>query len=181
MANRRAVKTKKEIKAAFVELLSEKKIEKITVAEITELADISRATFYLHFEDVYKLYESVEEDIFSQLILIFTKQHGLIARDALIKRLELSLEYIEENKQLITSMAENGNIISRIHKGAVNVFLNEFYQNGYTEFGFIEVNFVTWGLIGTLQDWIVGEIKSSKEELVDMLRYTLSRFIPDAS
>ncbi len=181
MANRRTAKTQKEIKDAFLTLLKEKKIEKIRVSEITELAEISRATFYLHFEDVYKLYESIEEDILSELNLIFVKPNNLNAKDALINRVEQSVEYISKNKDLITVMASNGNILSKIHKAAVHVFLDEFYPTEKTDFGFVEVNFVTWGILGSLQDWVSGSIKLSKEEFTEDIRYILARFIPDAN
>ena len=47
MENRNVRKSKKAIQKAFAELLSEKNdINKITVKEIVERADISKSTFY---------------------------------------------------------------------------------------------------------------------------------------
>lgn len=48
--DRRVRKTKQAIKNAFIQLLNKKDLEKITIQDITELADINRGTFYLHYE-----------------------------------------------------------------------------------------------------------------------------------
>ena len=71
-ADRRTAKTQKAIINAFASLLAEKELNKITVREISDRADINRATFYKHYLDVYDLYERVEKDIlieWSSLIL----------------------------------------------------------------------------------------------------------------
>ena len=47
----RVKKTKRAIQKAFVALLREKPIEKITVKEIAERAEINKTTFYSHYEN----------------------------------------------------------------------------------------------------------------------------------
>ncbi|MBR2315216.1 MAG: TetR/AcrR family transcriptional regulator [Clostridia bacterium] len=67
--NNRSVRfTKVRIRTAFFELIKEKNIQKITVAEIVRRADISRATFYLHYFDIYDLLKQTEDDIIFQVI-----------------------------------------------------------------------------------------------------------------
>ena len=51
--DRRIKYTKKIIKDCFFELLSEKDINKITVSELCNKADINRATFYRYYIDIY--------------------------------------------------------------------------------------------------------------------------------
>ena len=64
MENRNVRKSKKAIQKAFAELLSEKNdINKITVKEIVERADISKSTFYSHYEDIYSVSEEFEDEI----------------------------------------------------------------------------------------------------------------------
>ena len=65
--DRRQRKTRKAIFAAFMELLSEKEFARITVAEIIERADISRATFYSHFETKDYLLKALCEDLFCHI------------------------------------------------------------------------------------------------------------------
>jgi len=51
----RVKRTRKLLQKAFSDLLAEKGFQSITVADITERAEVNRATFYLHFEDKYDL------------------------------------------------------------------------------------------------------------------------------
>ena len=51
----RQKKTLAAIRTAFLELLGKKPLEKITVKELAEKAQISKATFYLHYQDIYDL------------------------------------------------------------------------------------------------------------------------------
>ncbi len=52
-----ATLTKREILRAFSELASEKPVDKITVKEITDSCQISRNTFYYHYQDMYEVLE----------------------------------------------------------------------------------------------------------------------------
>ena len=52
-----ATLTKREILRVFSDLASEKPVDKITVKEITDLCQISRNTFYYHYQDVYEVLE----------------------------------------------------------------------------------------------------------------------------
>ena len=59
--------TKMVIKDAFISLLKEKPLNKITVKEICGLAEINRATFYKHYCDPFDLLEKMEQEILSNL------------------------------------------------------------------------------------------------------------------
>lgn len=59
--------TRMVIKNSFVELLKKKTINKITVKEICEMAEINRATFYKHYLDVYDLLEKIEQEFLTEL------------------------------------------------------------------------------------------------------------------
>lgn len=58
----RARYTRKIIKESFYTLLREKPVEKITVRELCEKAEINRSTFYKHYQDCYDLLYKIEEE-----------------------------------------------------------------------------------------------------------------------
>ena len=53
----RVVKTKRAIYAALERLLHKKSIDKITVAELSREAMINKGTFYLHYTDIFDLFQ----------------------------------------------------------------------------------------------------------------------------
>ena len=61
----RQQRTRRSIVNAFLALRSEKPIETITVRELTERAQIHKATFYLHYHDIYDLSEALEWEVIS--------------------------------------------------------------------------------------------------------------------
>lgn len=62
----RVKRTRTLIQQAFVDLLAEKGFQSITVQDITQRAEINRATFYAHFPDKYALLETTIYQTFRQ-------------------------------------------------------------------------------------------------------------------
>ena len=55
--------TQRVLKESFLSLLREKPVNKITVKEVCELAELNRATFYAHYSDCFALMESIEQEL----------------------------------------------------------------------------------------------------------------------
>mgnify|MGYP003589698841 FL=1 len=64
----RVIKTKKAIRNAFAELLSEKDIQKITIKDIADTAVINRKTFYNYYAGVYSVVDEIENEIIMAFI-----------------------------------------------------------------------------------------------------------------
>ena len=61
-------KTRQAIKSAFLQLRKTKRLEEITVKELSVLAQISKATFYLHYKDIFDLSESLQMEVIEQVL-----------------------------------------------------------------------------------------------------------------
>lgn len=59
----RVIKTRSNIKNTFIQLLSEKEFNEITIQNILDKALINRSTFYKHYSDKYKLAEQLVDEI----------------------------------------------------------------------------------------------------------------------
>ncbi len=55
--------TRRVLKESFLQLLREKPVNRITVKELCELAEVNRATFYTHYSDCFALLESIEQEL----------------------------------------------------------------------------------------------------------------------
>ncbi len=62
----RVKRTRNLILAAFADLLPEKGFQSLTVQDITDKAEINRATFYAHFADKYDLLDQSIRQMFRQ-------------------------------------------------------------------------------------------------------------------
>lgn len=59
--DRRVRKTQKAIMDAFLELLSSKGFEQISINDIADTADVNRSTIYFHYADKYELFQKCIE------------------------------------------------------------------------------------------------------------------------
>lgn len=64
----RVKKTERAIRNAFYQLVQTKPVEKITVKELSELAEINKTTFYAHYETIYDLVATLEQEITDMVI-----------------------------------------------------------------------------------------------------------------
>lgn len=63
----RIVRTRRLLRDAFVELLEEMDVDKISVNRLAELATINRVTFYLHYRDIPDMMEKMADDMIEEL------------------------------------------------------------------------------------------------------------------
>ncbi|MBR0366644.1 MAG: TetR/AcrR family transcriptional regulator [Clostridia bacterium] len=61
--DRRNKKTEAAFTSALFHFLEKKELNKITVKELCEYADMNRGTFYLHYLDIYDLMEKTERNM----------------------------------------------------------------------------------------------------------------------
>ena len=110
--DRRVRKTRGTLRACLTKLLKEKKIKEISVKEISEMADINRGTFYLHYRDVFDLLESIENDMFRQFTEILDRHASDEVIEAPEKLLTDILTFIKENADLtMILLGPNGDAI----------------------------------------------------------------------
>lgn len=95
----REKKTKRSIKNAFIQLRTEKPLERISVKELSELAEISKATFYLHYHDIYDLSEQLQKELL-QNVLSSISQPELVLTDS-AKFTELLFHAFHAHQSLI--------------------------------------------------------------------------------
>lgn len=64
--DRRVRRTRSLLLQGLIQLMGEKDVKDISVKELSDLADINRGTFYLHYNDVYDLLSKIEEELFQE-------------------------------------------------------------------------------------------------------------------
>lgn len=87
-----SIATKQKIIDALKHFMSIKDFTKITVRDILEEANITRPTFYYHFEDIYNGMEWMFNE---ELLMLLKKSEDRVTWEECI---HLVFQYVEENR-----------------------------------------------------------------------------------
>lgn len=111
--NNSSVKTRKLIKDTFIQMLSEKnELSKITVTALVGRANISRATFYAHFDSIYAVVEEFEEELVDK----FFTNAKLLATNDYEKFFEAMCAFMEENDKNYRMLGRTNDLLYSVTK-----------------------------------------------------------------
>lgn len=120
----RVKKTKSAIINAFLQLRSKKPLERISVKELSDLAEINKATFYLHYKDIYDLSESLENELIDSVL------GSILHPDAVLSEPKMFI------RELIDGFISNQSLIDIIFSGDRRGLLVDRIENKIREFIF---------------------------------------------
>lgn len=66
--DRRVRRTRAALQSAVIELVEERDVSQISVADVVDRADVNRSTFYAHYQDVYELVEAACTSLIDDMI-----------------------------------------------------------------------------------------------------------------
>ena len=153
---------------AFIELLGEKPMGKITVTEIAERAGVGRTTYFRNF--------SCKEDMLS-FKLIRMWQRWAEERD-LAERYDFTLDNALTFFEFNLSIRP---LLELIHeRGLQTSIFNAFYENMYRPSNTDPLDvyrrcFYSYGVYGVLDEWIARGFTESPEQMAELARSALGR------
>lgn len=163
--------TKTVIKDNFVNLLKTKPLNKITVKELCEAAEINRATFYKYYADAYDLMDKIEDEILAE----FQKTMNDSLKNGIRQTLVDILEKMKENSALyIPLFSENGD--SGFALKIFRMCYNEFEEYINKAFPSLDTAQRAWiyiytaqGASGILHYWIADQMAEPAEEVAEFI------------
>lgn len=94
--NNSSKKTRRLIKKTFAEMLSEKKtLSSISVSELCSRSELSRGTFYSHYDDIYGVAEEYE----NELIDAFFDKARMVNSHNIMQFVDSIIEYVRQNDE----------------------------------------------------------------------------------
>ena len=192
--DRRIRKTRRVIRQCLTELLKTKRIQDITVREISEKADINRGTFYLHYRDIFELEDVLNHfkasDLLSNPALVFTRVFQLVKENSdmvsiligqngdinFVNRLKdiVREKCLKDWMELFRPGAGGGRQTSR---SSQNTLLDDSAFEAY-------YSFTVTGCIGLVQYWLDSGLKETPEQLASLVEQIISKglrmFQPEA-
>ncbi|WGZ42851.1 TetR/AcrR family transcriptional regulator C-terminal domain-containing protein [Mammaliicoccus lentus] len=180
--DRRVRKSKAAIKKAFIQLLEDSQIERITIRQISDKADINRGTFYLNYDDKYALLEEMEDEQIADLKKIIDIRKVNLAQKTAEEFIEIfSNEVI---KKVIIHISENIEFYhailnldrtSKIEERITDMILsniNYLIGENNTVYGVPDdyyLRYVSGALMSMVKYWVHDENRVSIEELVQYI------------
>lgn len=163
--------TKQNLIDAFWILYCEKRIEKITVREITQKAGYNRGTFYEYFTDVYDVLEQIEEFLIPTLDEL---PPITIAEDDMGMPIDMFMQLYEQNsKYYSVLLGDNGDpsFVSKLKNSTKPILKQAFADNNKLdtiEFDFV-LEYVLSAMIGIMSYWFRQNKVMPAEKLVELM------------
>lgn len=174
-------KTKEKIQKSFLQLLKEKNFMKVSVQDITTVANINRGTFYLHYQDKYDLLNQMEESLLNGLemhleclkpdILLLEAEKGKVSMHSV----EV-FHYIQMNAERFQVFLGGNNHIC-FHKRLKHFFINHFAEKMMKNEMFFKgltvpqnylSSFATSAFLGLIEQWFDNDLAESPSEMAEM-------------
>jgi AcrR family transcriptional regulator len=144
----RIVKTRRNIREAFLELRSKNPLEKLKVKRLCDLALINKSTFYKHYQDLYALSEEVENETISSIMSSFEHMNSLLTNPE------------EFMKGLYYAFRAHEELILTLFSGRMNVLIDKVEWQLITHYPLLRgmpekeimLSFLLWGASHVLME-----------------------------
>ena len=185
---RSAIRSRKLIKQAYVELLKEKEIDKITVMDVVTRADINRGTFYFHYKNVNAVSEQIGNEILAALFEFLDefKQTRLIENPLpFLTNIARFLEKDMEFYRVLINSQHSAAFLNKLKTLFIDKILSDEKKmsaiKNKDQF-MICVNLYASGFVGLYQDWFNRKIKMSLDDLTlnlsEIIKNGFKSFLP---
>ncbi|WP_145018260.1 TetR/AcrR family transcriptional regulator [Paenibacillus sp. Y412MC10] len=177
--DRRVVRTQEAIKKAFLELMAEKNFDNITIQDISDRANINRATVYLHYMDKFDLLDKIMEEHISNMSDFCESEADM----EWIEATAHCMEYLEQNYLFFSTMLAS--------EGA-RFFRTRFVQHNIEEFRKevdvtqgknlgqneeVVAEFAANAYVGIVEWWLKNKMPYSPKEMAEKVGDLLERII----
>ena len=172
-------RTKKLLREGITQLMKTKSVNKISVRELTDLVEINRGTFYLHYKDIFDLLEQIEAELCEEFEEMLNQTTIKSLGDSMYVFLSICL-FLEKNKALCNQLlSENGDIsfLAKIKKiisdKCFHDFPEKFMESIVTKADILYiVSYFESGTVGILKYWLADESanRKSPEDMAKLLQ-----------
>ena len=165
--NSSSVKTRNRIKKVFAELINEKKqLDKITVTELVKRADITRSTFYTHYDDIYEVAHDYQlqtiELLCSDDLKLYSKQD---IEDYFVNIINC-LKDNEETYKLLLSANESLLFLEKLKNIAAQKIYDALKDTNSDKYLKLNISFLMNGILMEILKYFRNESDCSLDELL---------------
>ena len=149
----RIVKTKLQIKNAFLKLRARLMPENIKVKDICEEANINKTTFYKHYADSMELSNEIDESTIDSVVEMLPDRERLF---------ECPRSYVVD---LLCALEKNADLLQKVFRGKTDVLCSRleerlhdlFKDKAKNEDDSINISFAVGGFVRIINDYLFGD------------------------
>lgn len=174
--DRRSRRTRLMLRDALVELILEKGYEAVTIQDITDRADLARATFYLHYRDKEDLLGSSLEELYDELVSR-TRMHERLVGVPDQPYSLIAFQHAQENANLYRILLNGqglGVVVRRIREHLAAHITNTLRTlPGSRDLPMppeVLANYLVGALLGMVAWWLDADMPNSAEEMAHAYR-----------
>ena len=179
--NRRTIKTRNALKNVLVDLLQTRSLQRISIREITEMADISRGTFYLHFTDIFDLYQAIEKEVVDGVTAIVDAKAPVRDDDGLETMLSAIFEYLSDHMRECEALlrTDSASFLSQVfERNKPNtketwetLFGTDEHARAYSYV------FISHGFAGMLKHWMAFGKLETPRQIANIVKRLLNSYM----
>lgn len=165
--NSSALKTRNIIKKTFAQLLNEKKqLDKVTVTELVKRAELTRSTFYTHYDNIYQV---AEEYQMQTIELLCNEEVKLHSKKDILDYFDNIFSCLKENEE-IYKLFLNADIsvlflekLKNIASKKIEDALKDIYNDKFLE---LDISFLMNGSMLEILKYFRNESKYTLDEIL---------------
>lgn len=179
--DRRTEKTRRALKAVLIRLLQTRSLQKVSISELTELADISRGTFYLHYRDIFDLYQTIQNEVVQGIAAIVAQTSPTENEDVLERMISSIFEYLAANIDACEALlrTDSASFLSQIFdvsrpnspKEWRVLFGDDEQMRAYAYV------FISYGCAGMLKHWIDNGKREEPREISRIVKQLVNCYV----
>lgn len=176
--DRRVRKTRALLLQGLVKMMETHDIQDISVKELTELADINRGTFYLHYDDIYDMLHKVEDEMFREFNEIMDPEPTGAGEPSYDGTLLEFFRFLDRHRDLARVMiGPHGDLafMNRL-KEQLRKRTLQFLESAQSDANYEYLcSFIITGCVGVVETWLKESDPQSPEEMAEILGTMLLR------
>lgn len=169
--DRRVKRTKKALRDALLILLEKKPINEISVTELTNLADVNRATFYFYYTDLLDMLQQIQNESYQAFKDIIDESTSSISTlEGFTDYAERLLTFCKDQESLVKFIIKN-DTNNQLYRQIQILMLHNipnskdtFDTNNPARYS---TNYILNAMVGTVIDWMDEGMKISPRELAE--------------
>ena len=153
-------KTKRTFQSSLIELSKERPLNKISVKQVCEKAELSRNAFYFHYEDINALIKEIEDSMIEDIKSMFSSIEAKEFDENILAILDGLTDYFITHRDAALMLIEStySTSFTKSIDKAFSEFYYEYYKRFYPKgpkqiFDFY-YGFVSNGFSGMLIQWL---------------------------